>query len=222
MSAASLKRAATVKPAAVAEEAAAGPAAKYPNLEKLNAKYWATLEKLNRSGPDARLTVRDTRNLMTNLITNELFWETVRDVVKRHSKFTNNKQKADVKVQVCNMAKKAIMTPGASEGLKKLTVDAYNAATAVQTDDAVETLRSLAKVVKSGRVNSFLEKANGLIDYVVLDPATVIKMFVELRKLTDSSSKMKLDAVSANRLINLSKNIRGNIVSNTWPIDSHW
>lgn len=178
------------------------------------------LEKLNRSGPDARLTVRDTRNLMRNLITNELFWETVRDVVKRHSKFTNNKQKADVKVHVCNVAKEAIMTPGASEGLKKLAVDAYNAATAVQTDDAVETLRSLAKVVESGRVNSFLEKANGLIDYVVLDPGTVIKMFGELRKLTDRGSKMKLNAASANRLINLSKNMRGNFGSDTSPIDA--
>lgn len=208
MSAASPRQAVTV---------AAGPEVKYPNLEKLNAKLWDKFEELNRSGPDGQLTVRGLRNLIRNLFTNGLFWETARDVVKRYSKFTNNKKKADVKVHVCNTAKKIIMMPGASDGLKKLAVDAYGAAAAVQTDEAVEALQSLAGVVEGGRVNSFLETANSLIDYVILNPDTVKELFAELRKLTDSGSKMKLNEASANRLINLSKTVRGDFGANPAP-----
>lgn len=209
MSAASPKQAVTVKPVAAA--------VKYPNLEKLNAKLWDKFEELNQSGPDARLVVRSTRNLIRNLFTNELFWETVRDVVKRHSKFTNNKEKADVKVRVCNLMTQAIMTPGASDGLKQLVVDAYSAASVVQTDDAVEALQSLVEIVKSGQVNSFLETANGLMEYVVLNPNMVKEMFVKLRKLMDSSSKMKLNGKSAARLISLTDNMRGNFGLNPSP-----
>lgn len=199
------------------QAAAVEAAVKYPNLEKLNGKLWDKFEELNRSGPDSRMVVRGARNMISNFLTDELFWETVRDVVKRHSKFTNNKKKGDVKVRVCNMAKTAIMTPGASDGLKKLAVDAYGAATAAKTDDAVRALQSLVEIVESGRVNTFLETANGLMENVVLNPKTVKELFFELRKLMDSGSKMKLNETSANRLISLSNKIQGNFGANPSP-----
>lgn len=177
------KRPASRKSTEAVQASPPPPAAdKYPHLTAVKDMFWNTLEDINRASANGKLATRAARNAVHDVLANGEFWDSLRQMLQRRAKATNDVIRADRRIRTSNALTAAVTSPMAVEGFQQVVNEVYNTVSGIRSDVGVDALRLMAQTVDDGSVSRGLGAVADVVDGVNLNPGALIRGFAMFRK----------------------------------------
>ncbi|KAE9545599.1 hypothetical protein AGLY_001142 [Aphis glycines] len=195
-----VKRTVSRKPTAVAQDPLPPPPPKYPYLTAAKDKLWSTWEEVNRDAI-GKLSTRAIRNAIGDMLADDLFWSTATAFVKRRVKITNDIERADKKIQTCNMITSVLTSPNSMERFKDMVNEMYGTVTRVHSNVGVEALNLANEMVNTGEVTKVLDTITHIVNNIDLRPEMLIKGFAMLHKTLNMGGKVNMNNNMAKSLM---------------------
>ncbi|XP_022163007.1 uncharacterized protein LOC111028600 [Myzus persicae] len=176
---------------------------KYPNLTAVKDMFWNTFEDINRESEYGQLGVRSVRNTLSNVLSNGLFWSSFEGALKRRVKVTNDAQRADRKIRLCNNITGLVTDPNASQGFQEIANEVYTSVVRMQSEVGTDALRLVTEMVNGGEVTRGLDAISDIVSKIKLNPRMLVKGFAMLRKTLNLGGAMNMSGGLAKGLMSI-------------------
>jgi len=183
--------------------AAPKPPAKYPHLAAVKDMFWNTLEDINQASEYGKLNMRAARNMLSNVLSNEMFWSSVVGALRRRVKMTNDGKRADKHIRICNALTTAVTNPNAMQGFQEVANEVYGTVSRIQSDVGADALELVTKMVNGGEVNSFLDTITSIVNKIDFNPSKLVKGFAMLRKTLNLGGAMNMSGGMARGIMSI-------------------
>lgn len=180
---------------------------KYPALDQLQRKFWKAFEEVNAASPGAKLAVRSVRNLVSNVLADQLFWEILVYTVRKKAKESNDEIKADNRIRWCNHLTRAFTSPTMSNGFLAMVDDLYDTAVNIDSGPVTKVLGVANDEINNGEVVNFLDITKEVVDVLKLDPNLAHHVFNALKDMIDIGGSVKINDFLAKNIAKVSKSI---------------
>lgn len=208
--AAAPKRAPAIRRLVSTKRAApAPPPPKYPNLAEAESILWSTLEEGNRANETGKKTARGVRNAIATLLNSPDAWELLEWLIRKEARTTYDSLRADARISTCNAVAESLINPMVTNEFVKLISDVYDAAVQMDTTVAEEALQVATDLASGGFVTEGLDKAQGIVEGVDLDPLVVSKAFAMLKKSINMGGSFHMGDKMTNSLVSLTSKFNG-------------
>eukprot|EP00102_Acyrthosiphon_pisum_P006360 XP_001952288.2 PREDICTED: uncharacterized protein LOC100159087 [Acyrthosiphon pisum] len=183
------------------------PPAKYPHLTAVKDMFWNAFEDINQANEYGKLNTRAARNMLSNVLVNELFWSSVVRALRRRVKVTNDSNRADGHVRTCNALTNAVTSPNAMQGFQDVANEVYVTVSRMHSDVGTDALRLVTEMVNGGEVNRGLDTITNIVNKINLSPKMLIKGFDMLRKTLNLGGAMNMGGGLARGLMSFTSKL---------------
>ncbi|XP_025200691.1 uncharacterized protein LOC112598442 [Melanaphis sacchari] len=194
-----MKRTTTLK-RIVSRKVVAPP--KYPHLTAVKDKFWKSWENINQT-KTGKLNTRAIRNALNDILVNDRFWWSVISAVRRRAKVTNDSQRAENKIRMCNAFTSTITSPNAVQGFQDIVNEVYGTVTSFRSDLATDALQIATDMVNTGEVTNSLDALSKIVHYVKLSPEMLKKMFAMFHKTLNMGGRINMGGGIAKSLMSI-------------------
>uniref|UniRef100_A0A2S2NTF8 Uncharacterized protein n=1 Tax=Schizaphis graminum TaxID=13262 RepID=A0A2S2NTF8_SCHGA len=200
----SVKRMVSQKPTAVQAPPPPPPPPppKYPYLTAVKDMFWNMWEDINRNDV-GKLSTRALRNTLGNVLVDDLFWSSASSAIRRRAKVTNNSQRADHKIRMCNALTSTLTSPNAMQGFKEVVNELYGTVSRIQSDIGTNALRQATKMVNDGEVTNDLNMLTNTVNNIRLDPLMLLKGFNMFQRTLNMGGMLNMSGGMAKGLMSI-------------------
>jgi hypothetical protein len=196
-----VKRTVSRKPTAV-QAPPPPPPPKYPYLAAVNDMFWDSWEDINRNDV-GKLSTRALRNTLGSVLADDLFWSSAVSAVRRRAKVTNESQRADNKIRMCNAITSTITSPNAMQGFKEVVNELYGTVSRIRSDVGTDALRLATEMINNGEVTNGLNMLTDLVTNIRLNPELLNKGFNMFLKTLNLGGMLNMSGGMAKGLMSI-------------------
>ncbi|XP_026811885.1 uncharacterized protein LOC113552996 [Rhopalosiphum maidis] len=196
-----IKRTVSRKPTAV-QAPPPPPPPKYPYLTAVKDMFWNTWEDINRNDV-GKLSTRALRNMLGSVLVDDLFWSSASSAVRRRAKVTNDSQRADHKIRMCNALTSTLTSPNAMQGFKEVVNEVYGTVSRIRSDVGTDALRLAIEIVNGGEVTNGLNMLTNIVTNIRLNPEMLNKGFNMFQRTLNLGGMLNMSGGMAKGLMSI-------------------